>query len=364
MRLEYRKADARKEENKYLLSIVTPFYKVDMKLFTKCFESLKRQTWGFENLEWVIVVHNSGPEYLKAVQELTGGYENVKIYPLDNDRHTPSSPRNYGIERVSGKYIGFLDADDAYTESCCQEVMDNLLETGAQLAVFRFETESDDPGRLTIHPYVLVDQTQKRIVVEHGNWDSRNFIYGAGLNVTSKIYEKAFLDRIGLRFDEEVPFAEDNLFNLDCFGKADKICFLPQLIGYRYYLNGGSMVQSFAKTTDEVMRYAKGIVKIFDHGLASGLYMNYVMWDLLGYQSAIMLASLDLSLEDRRQVKDMLYQYLQLLEPIDVSKLYSEKMIRMIMSMPKLVLGHPRLMQNLAGLMKLLHIDIASKIQV
>lgn len=349
---------------KYLLSIVTPFYRVDMKLFEKCLESLKRQTYGFENLEWVVVVHNSGPEYLEAVKNLAGGYENVKIYQLDNDRHTPSSPRNYGIDRVTGRYIGFLDADDTYTEECCEEVMKNLLETGAQLAAFRFETESDDPDRLVIHPYVLIDQTQKRIVVEHGTWDSRNFIYGAGLNVTSKIYDKEFLDRIGLRFDEEVPFAEDNLFNLDCFGKAEKICFLPQLIGYRYYLNGGSMVQSFAKTSDEVLRYARGIVKIFDHGLASGLYMNYVMWDLLGYQSAIMLASPNLSLEDRLQVKEMLYPYLQLLEPIDVSKLYSEKMIRMIMSMPKLVLGHPKLMQRLAGLMKLLHIDIASKIQI
>ena len=352
------------QEKKYRLSIVTPFHNVDLRLFQKCAESLKKQTCGFENLEWVIVVHNSKPEYLEGVKRLTEGCENVKIYQLDNDRHTPSSPRNYGIERVTGEYIGFLDADDAYTENCCEEVMKNLLETGAQLAVFRFETESDDPDRLVIHPYVLIDQTQKRIVVERGTWDSRNFIYGAGLNVTSKIYSKEFLDRIGLRFDEEVPFAEDNLFNLDCFGKAEKICFLPQLIGYRYYLNGGSMVQSFAKTPDEVLRCAKGIVKIFDHGLASGLYMNYVMWDLLGYQSAIMLASQSLSLEDRRQVKEMLYPYLQLLEPIDVSKLYSEQMIRMIMSMPKLVLGHPRLMQNLSGLMKLLHIDIASKIQV
>lgn len=73
---------------KYLLSIVTPFYRVDMKLFEKCLESLKRQTYGFENLEWVVVVHNSGPEYLEAVRSLAGGYENVKIYQLDNDRHT------------------------------------------------------------------------------------------------------------------------------------------------------------------------------------------------------------------------------------------------------------------------------------
>ncbi len=353
-----------REGDQYLLSIVTPFHNVDMGLFKTCYESLKNQTFGFENMEWVIVVHNSGEEYLQGVRDMVGAYSNVKIFVLNNERRTPSSPRNYGIERITGSYVGFLDADDSYTEECCQVAMENLLETGADLASFRFEPISDDPSRLVIHPYVLIDQTKPRIVVERGNWDSRNFIYGAALTVTSKIYDKHYLDRIGLRFDEDVPFAEDNLFNMDTFGKADKICFLPQLIGYRYYLNGGSMVQSFKKTSDEVMRYAIGITKIFDHGLESGLYMNNVMWDLMGYQSAIMLASQDLSYEDRLKVKDMLYKYLQMLEPMDVSKLYTKQTIKLIMSLPKLVLGHPKFMQRFAKFTKMLGIDLASKIKV
>lgn len=352
-----------REGDKYLISVVTPFHNVDMKLFKKCFNSLKEQTLGFENIEWVVVVHNSGQEYLDGVKETVAGYDNVKVYVLNNERRTPSSPRNYGIERVSGTYIGFLDADDTYTTDCCERVTNYMVENDAQVAMFRMETDSDDPSRLAVRQFLFVDQTQELVLLEKGKWDSKNFIYGAALNVTSKMYDKHFLDELGLRFDEDVTFAEDNMFNLTCFAKAERICILPQLIGYRYFLNNGSMVQTFDKTTEEVIRYARGFAKVFDNGLSLGLYMNYVICDLLGYQSAIMLASSGLTYEDRKEVTEILGQYIKFIEPVDESKLYTKQMAKMVTKLPKMVISHPKAMDRLAKVMKVLHIDIGSKIK-
>lgn len=353
-----------REGDKYLISVVTPFHNVDMKLFKKCFNSLKEQTLGFENMEWVVVVHNSGQEYLDGVNETVAGYENVKVYVLNNEKRTPSSPRNYGIERVSGTYIGFLDADDTYTPDCCERVTNYMIENEAQVAMFRMETDSDDPSRLAVRQFLFVDQTQELVLLEKGKWDSKNFIYGAALNVTSKMYDKHFLDDLGLRFDEDVTFAEDNMFNLTCFAKAERICILPQLIGYKYFLNNGSMVQTFNKPTEEVIRYARGFAKVFNNGLSLGLYMNYVICDLLGYQSAIMLASTALTYEDRKLVTDLLGQYIKFIEPVAESKLYTKQMAKMVTKLPKMVIGHPKAMDRLAKVMKALHIDIGSKIAV
>ena len=301
------------EKDKYRLSIITPCHNVNIELFTKSYESMKAQTFGFENIEWVIVIHNSSDENANAIKELVDGHPNVFIYRLDNDKRTPSSPRNYALERATGTYIGFLDADDYFEPDTFEIALRHIAETDSQIVVFRFETESDDPGRQPIRPYVLIDQTKEVIVVERDNWDSRTFIYGAALSIWTKVYNRRFLEENNLKFDEEVPLAEDNLFNLDCYNKARRICFLPQLIGYHYYLNDGSIVQSFAKPADDVMRYARGIAKVFDHGLSYGLYMNNVMWDLLGYQSAIMLASVDLTYEQRKTVSDLLNPYLKML---------------------------------------------------
>ena len=347
---------------KYPVSVVTPFYKVDLGLFQKCFESLKAQTLGFENLEWIVVVHNSGPEYLQGVRKITDGCSNVQVHELNNDRHTPSSPRNYGLNFVQGAYVGFLDADDTYTPECLEKTAGYLSDNDAQIAVFRMETESDDPARMAVRQFLFVDQTRELVLLEKGKWDSRQFIYGAALNVTSKMYEMRFLNRQGIRFDEDVPFAEDNMFNLSAFARADRICILPQLIGYRYWLNGGSMVQTFDKTSDEVIRYAAGFKKVFETGFREKLYMNYVLCDLLGYESATLLASKALTLEDRIRVKDILGAYTELIEPIQESKLYTKQMAKSVCVLPKIVIMRPKLMDRISRLMKRLNVDVAAQI--
>lgn len=351
-----------KAGNQYPISVITPFYNVNLNLFRKCFESLKTQTIGFENLEWIVVVHNSKPEYLQGVREMLGGLPNVQVLELNNDRHTPSSPRNYGLNYVHGAYVGFLDADDTYTPECCEKVTAYMADNSAQVAMFRMETESDDPARLALRQFLFVDQTQELVLLEKGKWDSKNIIYGAALNVTSKMYEMRYLNENGLRFDEEVPFAEDNMFNLTAFARADCICILPQLIGYRYWLNNGSMVQNFNKTADEVLRYAYGFKKVFDTGFKEKLYMNYVLCDLLGYESAILLASKALTLEDRYKVKDLLGEYTKRIEPIYESKLYTKQMTQSITLLPKLVIMRPKLMDSMSQMMKLFKVDMAAKI--
>ena len=354
--------EMRKAGNQYPVTVVTPFYNVDLTVFRKCYESLKAQTIGFENLEWIVVVHNSRPEYLRGVREMLGGLPNVQVLELNNDRHTPSSPRNYGLNYVHGAYVGFLDADDSYTPECCEKVAAYMADNSAQVAMFRMETESDDPARLALRQFLFVDQTQELILLEKGKWDSEKFIYGAALNVTSKMYDMRYLNENGLRFDEEVPFAEDNMFNLTAFSRAGRICILPQLIGYRYWLNNGSMVQNFNKTADEVLRYAYGFQKVFETGFREKLYMNFVLCDLLGYESAILLASKALTLEDRIKVRDMLGEYTKRIEPIHESKLYTKKMTKTITLLPKLVITHPKLMDFVSRMMKIFKVDMAAKI--
>ena len=348
----------------YQLSVITPCHNVKMDLFQRAYESLKKQTYGFENIEWVITIHNSTEENAKEIEDMVGGNANVILLRLNNDKRTPSSPRNHALKHATGTYIGFLDADDYFEEDVFEVALKHIQECEAQVAIFRYQTESDEEGRQPIRPLVLVDQTSERIIFERETWDSRTFIYGAGMSIWTKIYDRQFLVDNGITFDEDVPLAEDNLFNLDCFSVAKRICYLPQLIGYIYYLNGGSMVQSFNKSADEAMRYAKGIVKIFDHGLKYGLYMNNVMCDLLGYQSAVMLASIDLTLAERQEVSDLLCPYMKMITNIEVSKLYSAKMAKVIMTLPKMVLGHPKMIYRLSRMMKFLKIDIGSKIQV
>ena len=91
---------------------------------------------GFENIEWAIVVHNCEPHYLPQLQEMFKDDKNVIVKELNNDEHTPSSPRNYGIELITAPYVGFLDADDSFIDNCLEVVVGEIQDTKAQALCF------------------------------------------------------------------------------------------------------------------------------------------------------------------------------------------------------------------------------------
>ena len=91
----------------YKVSVVTPFHNVELGIFENAYQSMKSQTIGFENIQGIVIAHNCEPHYLPALQEMLGKHDNVIVRGLDNDIHTPSSPRNYGMQFATAPYLVF-----------------------------------------------------------------------------------------------------------------------------------------------------------------------------------------------------------------------------------------------------------------
>ena len=145
---------------------------------------MRQQTIGFENVEWVIVVHNSEPQYLLQLQEKFKDDRNVIVKELNNEAKTPSSPRNYGMLFITAPYLGFLDADDSYTPNCLEVTVRNMQETDLQVVCFRREFELEDEGLLVITEVVAWNQTIPRIVISRDNWDDEKMFRGVWCMVT------------------------------------------------------------------------------------------------------------------------------------------------------------------------------------
>ena len=155
-----------KKTDNYKVSVITPLNNVNPDYFTKCFRSVREQSIGFENIEWIIVVHNSSSELLKYVQDMASPYDNVIVEVLNNDIHSPSSPRNRGLDLASAPFVGFLDADDSYTAICLEAALKNLRETESQIAVLRRSYELEDENASPVTELTLFDQTRRRIVLD------------------------------------------------------------------------------------------------------------------------------------------------------------------------------------------------------
>lgn len=325
----------------YKISVITPFHNVDMDMFRSAFESMLVQTIGFENIEWIIVVHNCDPEYMPALQGLLGAYSNVLLKELNNDARTPSSPRNYGVTFATAPYIGYLDGDDSYLPDCLEVSLRNALETKSQIVCFRREYMLESESLSPLTEIVLWNQLQERIVIERGHWDMKKMFSGIWAMVTSKIFERQFLFDHHIVFDEDVPYCEDGLYCILAMAQADRICYLPQLIGYHYFINGNSLVQSLNKPSETLLRYAKGMAKLIGTAYDFGIDINEFSQILMSHECNFIIHS-DVTEDDHKEITRILTPYILKTTMVEPYKLMSKEEAEYLFNIIRDVILNPR----------------------
>ena len=327
-------------KNNYAISVITPFHNVDLAMFEAARDSVISQTVGFENIQWIIVLHNCEDRYLTEVPEMFAGCDNVLTPVLNNDARTPSSPRNFGLTFATAPYIAFLDGDDSFTPWCFEAVLDEFRKSHPQVVCFRREYELERPGLEVYTETVLWNQANERIVVEKGNWDVEKMFDGVFGMVTSKAYDREFLMSNKLLFDEDIPYAEDMAYVAQVFAAADKICYLPQLIGYHYFVNSASLVQSTDKDGATLIAYAEGFAKLFDMFLQYGIETDDVQ-GLCMRESFFILNSKSITAEERAKIRDILGPHITNTKMLEPSKGRDLEACNMLYYIPREVILNP-----------------------
>lgn len=307
----------------YSISVITPFHNTDLGMFRVCVDSMLRQTIGFGQVEWIIVLHNCNQSYIDGVRDIVGNYDNVLLPILDCDVFNCSAPRNYGVRMAHGKYIGFLDADDSYLPNCLEVAVRNAEETEAQIVCFRREYEKEKETLMTLTETVLWNQLEQRVVVEKGSLDHVRMFSGAWPFITSKVFERRFLIGNNIYQDESIHYMASVLYSLIALTTADRICYLPQYIGYHYYVNSKSIVQSYDKQSRTVVEYCQGIATTIDEFYRRGIDPNETLQRMVAYVSRFIIYT-DMTPEDRREALDILRPYVLKAQRIKPYKLVDE----------------------------------------
>jgi len=111
------------------VSIIVPVYNVE-KYLAKCLDSLVNQT--LEDVEIIVVDDGSKDNSKQIIDEFQTKYPD-KIKSFVKENGGLSDARNFGLDRASGDYIGFVDSDD-YIHSTFLEKMTAQIEEGAYFA--------------------------------------------------------------------------------------------------------------------------------------------------------------------------------------------------------------------------------------
>lgn len=323
--------------DKYILSVVTPFHNTNLAYFGKCLDSLKEQTLGFENIEWVITLHNSEPEYVEGVRNLCGEYENVKLYELYNDNRTASSPRNECMKHVTGKYVFFLDADDFLFPYALENLLEAMEENQGDIGSFREESIVGTEGLQRIEQMrfkFLLDQTKPVIVLHRDSPDLAKYLDPRNGTV-HKMYRVGLLRDNDISFSDEIRIGEDVTFNLNCMKYMNTVVVLPQCIGYGYFMNAGSLAQSMNNTPEGIASLVSDFCHWIEMAVQTGLDVSNIVWTAAA-GSARMLSIPGLSKEFVAEWKERFAPLIDKLPPMKGNaKYYTQQQADGMMQMAR-----------------------------
>jgi long-chain acyl-CoA synthetase len=258
-----------------LASVITPVHNVDIFFFEQAFRSLAAQTAGFDNIEWLVAVHNMNDEYISSLKRITGERPNIIMFAV-NEGNTVSIPRNRALDRSTGEFVFFLDADDMMSEHCIATAVNALRETGADTVIFNYEQIIEDgavdPGRFVFNapdkPVVIYDKGDPRIL---------SLMDGCGAEIWCRGYRGDFLRNTGVHFDEKIWIGDTFKFNLEATPYCGRVCALPQERLYCYRIRPGSLIQSTIQNTNKLEGYYQYLRYISSYGMAE------MTWSQLGW---------------------------------------------------------------------------------
>ncbi len=232
------------------VSIIVPVYNVE-KYLVRCIESIVNQT--FKNIE-LILINDGSIDNSKSICEKYLKEDN-RIKLINKMNEGVSSARNIGIDEANGNYITFIDPDD-YIEHDAIEYLYNLIkEYNADISCYKMKTFKNTNSTYS-------EEDEKISLYKGENILKMQIKYGEFLySSCNKLYSRHLFNGINDRFNNEIKYAEDALFNLYMISKC-KILVYSNLRKYNYYINQGSTVNKLSIKRIDVLKAQR---KMFDY---------------------------------------------------------------------------------------------------
>lgn len=180
------------------VSVIIPAYN-SAQFIAETLDSLVNQT--LKDIEVIIVNDGSTDGTQKIVDAYCEKYGIFKSFIKENGG--VSSARNYGLEKATGEYVVFLDADDTYTEKSLEAFYETAERTGADIVLGRIMNFGKDiASKYNAFADRLASMESVTTFTKILLW---NFLVG------NKCYRRQRLVESGVRFPE-YKYSEEGAF--------------------------------------------------------------------------------------------------------------------------------------------------------
>ena len=222
-------------DNFPLVSVIVPIYNVELYV-KECILSVFAQ--DYQNIE-LIAVDDCGTDNSIAILEelFKSNPQNISCILLHHDKNRGlSAARNTGTKYSHGKYILYLDSDDALQPFAISHLVNKIMSDDSDIVVFDFYSDEKNKG--------IGSNLCDKVSLLKNNAECIHGLAELWFPVTawSKFLKKSFIENNQLEFKEGI-INEDAPWTFQVCLAANSIAFLNEKL-YYYRYNPNSITYS------------------------------------------------------------------------------------------------------------------------
>lgn len=214
------------------VSVLMPIYNVE-KYLRESIDSVLKQTYlDFE----LILVDDGSPDGCgKIIDEYAN--KDDRVIAIHQKNAGVDAARNNAIGRATGKYIAFIDSDDAYEKNYIERLVEAIEQDDSDMSVCGFVPFGiDNPPKFkTISKRTVNSNTAIKLALGY------NSVNGY---VWNKLFKKEIMEREHILFEDGYWACDDVLFTGNYIYHCKKISIIEDaLYRYRQVASGANRVR-------------------------------------------------------------------------------------------------------------------------
>lgn len=167
----------------------------------------------------------------------------------------PAAARNVGLDDARGRWVAVLDSDDALRPDRLARMLARAEKAEAQIVVDNLDiVRGEGEAEGTMFPEAVLTRMP---VLTLADFIASNMVFRSEHNFgyMKPVFERAFLEKHRLRFDETLRIGEDYIFLASVLAEG-AVCAVEPTAGYIYYIREGSISRVLTRQHVEAMMAA------------------------------------------------------------------------------------------------------------
>lgn len=245
--------------HKNKVSIIVPAFNAE-KSIKKCLQSIQKQS--FRNIEVIIINDGSNDGTLDVCKKLAKTCE-LKLFSISHSG--PATARNMGLEKASGEFVFFLDADDYLPSNSIKVLVNQAKKERSDITIGSFTRR--DFRKKRSEKIIPLNKNQilfkKQIALQGKKYldvPNKNILFAFSWG---RLFARKIIIKQKIKFNPHLCSFEDLDFNWRFLKHVSKVSFVSQNV-YFYLVNhhNSSATFSFQKRPDELFGFPTALISI------------------------------------------------------------------------------------------------------